>query len=199
MGKLRWVGWYALAIVIVYVIMPGISYALAVVIERSIGVTRFGSPGRNFLFALPIILFGMGWMGWSTSTLRWYGRGHAIHAFGKAAQATKRLCNVGPYRYAQNPMYFGWLTVMVGLGLTLGSIVFIVFVPIAWVVFIYFYLPRYEWPDLKRRFGDEWLVWHRQTPVIVPSLWKRFRKEDDNPSSGPNPGQKSGELSLNKT
>jgi protein-S-isoprenylcysteine O-methyltransferase Ste14 len=95
-------------------------------------------------------------------------------------------------------MYFGWLTVMVGLGVTLGSIVFIVFVPLAWVVFIYFYLPRYEWPDLKRRFGDEWLAWHRQTPVILPSLWKRWKKEDDSPASGPNPGQKSG-LYLNKT
>src|SRR5215207_2238411 len=133
MIKLRWVGWYALALVIVYGIMPGVSYALTIVVEKSLGISRFGSPETNILFGLPVMLFGMAWMGWSTSTLRWYGRGHAIHAFGKAPQSTKRLCNVGPYQYTQNPMYFGWLTFMVGLGVTLGSIVFILSVPLVWV------------------------------------------------------------------
>lgn len=202
MIKLRWVGWYALALVIVYGIMPGISYALAIVIEKLLGLERFGAPETNFLFGLPILLFGVAWMGWSTSTLRAYGKGHAIHAFGKAPQPTKRLCNVGPYKYAQNPMYFGWLTVMVGLGVMLGSIAFIFFVPVAWVIFIYFYLPRYEWPELKRRFGDEWLAWHRNTPVILPSLWKRWNAENNSletVAGATQAGQPSVGLSPNKT
>jgi protein-S-isoprenylcysteine O-methyltransferase Ste14 len=170
MQKLRWVGWYALAAVIVAGIMPGISYAGTVALERAFRVSRWGSLPTNGLLALPIVLFGLAWIAWSASTLRRHGRGHAIHAFGKAPQPTTRLCHLGPYRHTQNPMYFGWLVAMVGVGVALGSIVFVLTVPLAWLPFISFYLPRYEWPDLQRRFGSEWSTWHQRTAVIVPSL-----------------------------
>ena len=56
--------------------------------------------------------------------------------------------------------------------MTLGSIVSIIIVALAWVAFIYFYTLRFEWPLTERRFGDEWLVWHLQTPDNLLSLLK---------------------------
>jgi protein-S-isoprenylcysteine O-methyltransferase Ste14 len=76
-------------------------------------------------------------------------------------------------------MYFGWLVLMAGFGIALGSVVFVVAVPLFWVAFIYLYLPRYEWPGLWKRFGEEWLLWHRRTPVIFPALYKRWPPESD--------------------
>lgn len=175
MKRLRWVGWYAIAAFIVFVVMPGLSYLVVLGVERALSIERFGTLGVNSLLALPILLFGLAWMGWSSVRLRRFGRGHAIHAFGKAPAPTQRLCMHGPYRHCQNPMYFGWLTVMVGVGVALGSIVFILLVPALWVAFIYWYLPRFEWPDLEARFGEEWRVWNRSTPLIVPRPWRRTK------------------------
>jgi protein-S-isoprenylcysteine O-methyltransferase Ste14 len=179
MIEARWLGWFLVAVVIVYVLMPGISYGAVWAIEESLGIGRFGSLSTNIIFALPIMLFGWAWMVWSTFTLESFGRGHCIHAFGKAPEQTRSLCLMGPYKYTQNPMYFGWLVLMAGLGVAIGSVVFIVFVPVFWTVFIYLYLPRYEWPGLWKRFGPEWLSWHRQTPVIFPALYRRWTIEAD--------------------
>lgn len=170
MGRGRWVGWYSLAFVIVFVLMPGLSYVAALAVEKALSVRRLGSPGINLLVAVPIILFGLGWMAWSTARLRRRGRGHAIHAFGKAPQPTQHLCIHGPYRYCQNPMYFGWLVVMLGVGVAMGSWPFAILVPALWTGFICWYLPRYEWPGLQERFGEEWRRWHERTPVVLPRL-----------------------------
>ncbi len=177
MSRIRWIGWYLVAVVIVFGVMPGLSYPVVVLVERGLGIGRFGSTGVNALAAAPLFLFGLVWMAWSGRTLRVFGRGHAIHAFGKAPAPTQRLCRLGPYRHCQNPMYFGWLAVMIGLGVLLGSVVFIVLVPVLWVAFIYWYLPRFEWPGLKARFGEEWVAWNRTTPLIVPRPWTRGKAD----------------------
>jgi protein-S-isoprenylcysteine O-methyltransferase Ste14 len=179
MIQTRWLGWFLVAIVIVYVLMPVISYGVVWAIEESLGISRFGSFSTNILFALPIMIIGWAWMVWSTFTLESFGRGHCIHAFGKAPEQTRQLCLMGPYKYTQNPMYFGWLVLMIGVGVALGSVVFIVAVPVLWTAFIYYYLPRYEWPGLYKRFGEEWLAWHRRTPVILPALYRRLTIEGD--------------------
>lgn len=178
MSRLRWAGWYLLAVVTVFVVMPGLSYLVVLMIERPLEIERFGSLGTNALIATPIFLFGLYWMGASSVRLRRQGRGHAIHAFGKAPEPTQRLVTYGVFRYTQNPMYFGWLVAMIALGVVIGSWVFIVVVPILWVGFIHWYLPRFEWPDLEARFGDEWRQWRKRTPLIVPQPWRR-RKADD--------------------
>jgi hypothetical protein len=99
-------------------------------------------------------------------------------------------------------MYFGWLAVMVGFGIALGSIVLIASAFLIWVPFIYLYLPRYEWPGLKSRFGEEWLDWHLRTPVILPSMWRRWRPEYEGlggPGRRSENGEEAVDLYLNKT
>lgn len=173
MSVLRWIWWWFVAAVILVGLMPGVSYAGAVVVERAFGIERFGTLQINLLIGLPFVLLGCVWMAWSWKTLRSFGRGSPLHAFGKSVDPTRRLCTVGPYRYTQNPMYFGWLSTLAGVGLMLGSIVFAIGVPLLWTAFAHWYLRRWEWPDLERRFGAEWRDWHARTPAILPRPWQR--------------------------
>jgi len=85
----------------------------------------------------------------------------------------ERFVVKGPYKYMRNPMMLGAWILLIGEALLLHSPVlllssFFIFIP-AGTLFI----TKYEEPDLKERFGDEYLEYMQKVPRWVPKF-KRY-------------------------
>jgi protein-S-isoprenylcysteine O-methyltransferase Ste14 len=123
--------------------------------------TPFSVVGGGVLVAL-----GETWRVWSA--------GHLLKS--------RELAVSGPYRYVQNPLYFGRLCIFSGFALMAR-------LPLEWggrvwpahlivlggvlAVFFGYYLPRkmrVEGERLQRRHGEAWESWARVVPVVFPRL-----------------------------
>jgi len=86
------------------------------------------------------------------------------------AAKTKRLVVVGPYRYVRNPMAWGGFTLVAGTALWSGSVGLWFFLGLL-MLFVRWFVPYYEEPDMERRFGEEYRDYCRRVPRWLP----RFR------------------------
>lgn len=80
---------------------------------------------------------------------------------------TQHLVIEGPYGYTRNPMVSGEVWLLVGLSLVFHStrlfLFTIGFVPLGSAFFVY-----YEEPDLRSRFGNEYIVYCQNVPRWIP-------------------------------
>jgi protein-S-isoprenylcysteine O-methyltransferase Ste14 len=85
------------------------------------------------------------------------------------------LVSSGPYRYARNPMLTGVFIFLFGLGFWFDSLSLVfIFTPL-FILFNVWELKQIEEPELVRRLGDEYLEYHRRTPMFVPGFRLRSR------------------------
>lgn len=82
-------------------------------------------------------------------------------------QPPERLVIRGLYRYCRNPIYLAQLAILLGLFVYRGELALLVHVVLyaavvqAWVV-------RREEPELRRRFGEEYLHYTERVPRWMP-------------------------------
>jgi protein-S-isoprenylcysteine O-methyltransferase Ste14 len=86
----------------------------------------------------------------------------------------ERLVAVGAYRYVRNPMYVAVVAMILGQALLLGSAPVLVYAAGAFLAF-HLFVVLYEEPDLRRRFGDDYLAYTRRVRRWVP-LTRRGRR-----------------------
>jgi protein-S-isoprenylcysteine O-methyltransferase Ste14 len=78
-----------------------------------------------------------------------------------------RLVVSGFYRYVRNPIYVGFLVVLIGQVLLFGSRGLLEYTAIAWCIGAAA-VRFYEEPTLSRKFGTEYQAYHRAVPAWVP-------------------------------
>ncbi len=109
------------------------------------------------------------------------GESYRVWAAGHLLKS-RELAVSGPYRYVQNPLYFGRLCLLAGFSIMafmpaeFGGVM----VPLNGValliglaVFFGYYLPRkrrVEGDRLARAHGEAYAAWTRAVPEIIPSL-----------------------------
>jgi protein-S-isoprenylcysteine O-methyltransferase Ste14 len=75
----------------------------------------------------------------------------------------------GPYRYVRNPMISGVVLILFGEALVLWSAA-----QFLWAVLFLginaVYIPLFEEPQLRQRFGQDYIDYCRQVPRILPRL-----------------------------
>jgi protein-S-isoprenylcysteine O-methyltransferase Ste14 len=81
----------------------------------------------------------------------------------------RRLVLRGPYRYVRNPMISGVVLMLFGESLVLLSTAHAEWAA-CFLVFNLIYIPLFEEPQLKRRFGAAYLEYCRHVPRVVPRL-----------------------------
>jgi len=113
-----------------------------------------------------LVALGEGWRCWAA--------GHLLKS--------RELAVSGPYRYVQNPLYFGRLCLLSGFSIMAsmpwdtGSMVIPlngVALLIALGIFFGYYMPRkrrVEGDRLARIHGDAYVAWTRAVPEIIPQL-----------------------------
>lgn len=123
----------------------------------------------SLILSLTLIIFGLFWMIWAILSVIFIGRGNPQEIFGKEfLPSAKRLIVVGPYYFTRNPMIFGWLLIMVGIGIYFGSISLLLIVLPLFVVGIVFYLFEFEEPKLIKKFSKEYIEYRNKVPMLIP-------------------------------
>lgn len=122
-------------------------------------------PRDGVLAWVGIVLFavGVGINAWAMWTLR------GLYTVRLSVQAGHRLITDGPYRVVRHPGYSGFLLVLPGMGLALGSLAILAFVlPIvAWLVVRI----RDEEAMLLTEFGEAYRSYQRRTKRLIPFLY----------------------------
>ena len=79
----------------------------------------------------------------------------------------RRFVPHGPYRLIRNPMYLGYVAVLLGLGLRLSSFAMVLFALVAFIS-IHIFVVFAEEPGLRKRFGHEYEDYCRAVPRWIP-------------------------------
>jgi protein-S-isoprenylcysteine O-methyltransferase Ste14 len=80
---------------------------------------------------------------------------------------TQKLLIVGPFKYCRNPMTLGTVTAYAGVAIWVGSFTALLAVVI-FALMLIIYLKLLEEKELEMRFGQEYLVYKKNTPFILP-------------------------------
>lgn len=86
---------------------------------------------------------------------------------------TQRLVVHGIYRHVRNPMISGVFCVLLGEAILLGSL-HLLYWFFVFVILNVIYIPAFEEHSLKRRFGDEYVLYKKNVPRWLPRIhpWK---------------------------
>ncbi len=115
-----------------------------------------------------LIVLGTALAFWCVILFAVRGRG-SPHPF---VEKTQNLVIAGPFRLVRNPMMWGIGALLVGVCLVLGAAsLWIGFV--GFLLFISWFIPFYEEPDMERRFGEAYREYCRQVPRWLPRLRTR--------------------------
>ena len=128
------------------------------------------APLNAYLFVAALsMVIGLFWLLWAYSYLRFVGRGSPIELLGLGLYPTEQLVTTGPYAYTRNPMFLGLLFLLLAVGLLNGSITALVLLPIVTLAGLE-YIRVYEEPVLAERFGEEYRLYRRSSPALIPRL-----------------------------
>lgn len=89
------------------------------------------------------------------------GKNRQIHAEG--------LIIGGIYEICRNPMYLGNLIILAGFGFLANSLIFVLFV-FPFLMLIYLSIIKAEEDFLNKKFGEMYLVYKMDTPMLFPRL-----------------------------
>jgi len=120
--------------------------------------------GWNLILGSILIIAGLMTMGLTISSFILIGKGTLA-----PWSPTKKLVEVGLYRYVRNPMILGVFTVLLGETMSIWSVALLQWSAAFFVInTIYFIL--YEEPGLEKRFGEEYLNYKNHVSRWMPRL-----------------------------
>ncbi|MCF8062336.1 MAG: ABC transporter permease [Deltaproteobacteria bacterium] len=129
---------------------------------------RFDHPALDACgFALTAS--GGAWLAASWFLLVRQGRGHATELFCvEVAPVTEQLVARGPFAVHRHPMCVGYLVLLLGIGLVIGSPGTALMVVPALLLLTYVYLRVFEEPCLEKRFGAAYRHYAERVPMLLP-------------------------------
>jgi len=122
----------------------------------------FSFPFKAFGFASAALgLFLIVWSCWLQ-----FKMGQGTTGF---SEPTKKLVTCGPYGVVRNPMMLGQFLFFAGLGCLLDLVAMFIILPIL-ILFMHLFIIFIEEPNLKSRFGQEWVDYVKKVPRWFPRL-----------------------------
>jgi len=126
----------------------------------------------GILLGLVIILIG--------ESIRIYANRYAGGATRTTKVGAKKLCTSGPFAYVRNPLYVGNMVIYTGVVLFAGAPSVIAMMILTWSFFViqYSLIVSLEEETLRDLFGEEYRVYCKYVPRLLPRLsaWEN----DDN-------------------
>ena len=101
------------------------------------------------------IAAGAALIAWAIGLFRRIGTTHDVR------EPPTRLVTTGPYRFTRNPMYVGLTTILLGIGLLVGTWPFLI-PPVVFPLVVSAFFIRREERILERAFGDEYEAFRRR-------------------------------------
>ncbi len=145
--------------------------AVALQIDRLLGITDIFPGPFSILLALPIFAVALFLIGWSVLNF--------LRAKGTPVpfNPPPQLVTTGPYAYSRNPMLTGVFALLFGLGVLLESLSLLVFFTPLFIGLNVWELKAIEEPELEKRLGKDYIEYRERTPMFFPSLGILFKRE----------------------
>jgi len=123
------------------------------------------------LFVFPLRVFGFILAAFGLLLIAWccwlqFTAGQGTTGF---SEPTKKLVTCGPYGVVRNPMMCGQFLLFAGLGFFLDLGAVFLLLPVL-ILAVHGFTIFIEEPDLKRRFGQEWVDYTERVPRWFPGL-----------------------------
>ena len=163
-----WARFVALLIAapLVVLVIPSILLIAGLWVDKKLGWMGFSSPLILF-FGWGLALFGFLFAFWTVYLQFHIGRGTPI-----PAMATQKLIVQPPYSWTRNPMALGTLALYFGVAIASGSPSAIFFAALISTGLL-LYIKFVEEKEMELRFGESYLAYREETPFFFP----RFRKK----------------------
>lgn len=81
----------------------------------------------------------------------------------KLDRASRRLVNTGIFARTRNPIYLGFVIMLLGFAIMAGSLWMLILTPV-FVLYLRFFVIAREEEYLERRFGDEYRTYKQKVP-----------------------------------
>ena len=168
---------FALGAPLIAALMVGL-FALSFLISGLLGLpTSLAEPTWLRLVGGAVVLVGLALMGWTfsnrkpaavmVSTYVTFSKALKRIPASETAGRTEPLVVGGPQRYTRNPLYFGIVVMVLGWAL-LGGYSFVYVATLVLLVWFGAILIPFEERELRALFGEDWVRYSRETPMLVP-------------------------------
>lgn len=114
-------------------------------------------PGHEILGTVSIFI-GIAIVFYSTVLFFRFGKGTPV-----PIHPPRKLVVKGLYKYSRNPIYIGYISILLGEFLIFGSLLLLTYAFLAFF-FIHIFIIYYEEPRLKKRFGKSYDEYVLKTP-----------------------------------
>ena len=87
---------------------------------------------------------------------------------------TQKLVTIGPYELCRNPMALGAIVYYIAISVWMGSVIALGLTVVVSCLFL-IYIKMVEEKELEKRFGEEYRMYKRRTPFLIPKflIWRR--------------------------
>lgn len=141
------------------------------------------SLSLRLIIAIPLFCTGLLFAVWSNVFLFTRGKGGPVDAFNvSVSPRSEKLVTTGPYKYCRNPMVFGALMLYISISVFLNSLDDLMIILALIPVFVLF-LKFTEETRLLKDFGEEYLKYKSEVPMIIPFTQRRKRVKKRSGSS----------------
>jgi len=149
-------------------------YFLSDFLNNLVGITNFIPFPINLIIGIPTAMFGVACS--VSANIYQYKHGKVGLIPHKSVQTTE-LVVVGIYKYSRNPMLFGYIVFLIGIGIILNSIFFLIISNLTITLFVLLFLKLKEEKNLIKRYGDPYLEYKQRTSFIIPWFPKKNKNK----------------------
>lgn len=150
-------------------VIPYAAMYASVLLDNTLTFWHLFTYSFDFIPSLFVMAFGLFWIAWSDVIQLKLGGGSTL-----PLTPAKKLVVAGPYSSTRNPVLFGYIFFLVGLGALFRSFFFtFVFTPL-WVILNIFYVKLVEEKELEMKFKDDYAKYKSATPLLFPKIKKNL-------------------------
>ena len=135
--------------------------------DNQFNFPRLDYGAINLFIGSFLVVAGILFAWWAIYVQFTIGRGTPV-----PIMATQVLIIQRPYNYCRNPMALGTIALYLGIATLIGSISAVAIVLILSFLLLV-YIRFLEEKEMEMRFGEAYREYRKQTPFIIPCLWKR--------------------------
>ena len=150
--------------VLIFGAFTALFIVLAMGVDRWLALSWPLSNGLSWLIGAPLMVIGIGVTAWSVS--------HFLIVKGTPVpfNPPPSLVISGPYHYVRNPMLTGVFLLLFGIGFAIKSLSLVVLFTPLFVGANFWEIKHIEEPELIRRLGEDYVAYHRKTPMFMPKI-----------------------------
>jgi protein-S-isoprenylcysteine O-methyltransferase Ste14 len=152
--------------------IPAILVLLLPQVDKRMGIASFYGGYVNIIIGVLAILLGGSLAMWTIIAQIKLASGTPF-----PMMPTQKLLIIGPFKYCRNPMTLGTIVAYAGVAFWVGSFSALLAVVVL-AVLLTTYLKLIEEKELALRFGQEYLVYKKNTSFMLPKGNVRTDKDD---------------------